>query len=392
MDDVKRIDTPYNNAVALFNRANELLNENGVKDSTGTEIAQLEQNPANPAWLFALACGALHTSWQEQLSKAYACLDPQSCEDDQVLVLASLAGIQRGDGTPSHISVRIENTSDSQITMPVGSVFKESVTNNTWSTNKELTLEKMGEMGSATILTLFCSVDGNVELGENTSFDSKDGFPVDCVSTSKSSGGNSIESISSLRNRIMQGVDTNDRRTQCQNAIAQLPGIESCSIWFNSGISDLVISDKVIPGRNAYVSVKGVDMTGELAKVYYRYMNVPATVGAQQELCMVGLQQMSVNFDYATEKLVDVFVYINKAGSELGAGTAIKSKLAEYSGTLNCGENLTAQMVSNWVKSIGFGTIVGCNVGTSDGIITNIKVDEYCVFNAESIHVLEYTE
>ena len=61
MDIVKKIETPYNNAVAILNRTNELLNENNILDSTGTNIAQLEQNIANPAWLFALACGSLHT-------------------------------------------------------------------------------------------------------------------------------------------------------------------------------------------------------------------------------------------------------------------------------------------------------------------------------------------
>ena len=63
MDIVKKIETPYNNAVAVLNRTNELLNENNIMDSTGNNIAQLEQNIANPAWLFALACGSLHTSW-----------------------------------------------------------------------------------------------------------------------------------------------------------------------------------------------------------------------------------------------------------------------------------------------------------------------------------------
>lgn len=392
MDDVKRIDTPYNNAVALFNRANELLNENGVKDSTGTEIAQLEQNPANPAWLFALACGALHTSWQEQLSKAYACLDPQSCEDDQVLVLASLAGIQRGDGTPSHISVRIINTSGATLTVPVRSEFTESTTNNSWYTNKELHLAKTGTAGDSAVTTLFCAKDGPVDLSEEVSFDSANGLGVDVKSVSVASGGENIETIASLRNRISQGLETNNLKSQAEKAIEQLAGIESCTIWFNGGVSDLIVSNKTIPPRSAYMSVKGVDISEKIAETYLSYMNVPAAVGEQVEYCMIGLQQMEVKFDYAAEKTVDVFVYINKAGSDIGAEPAIKSRIMEYSGTLGCGQNLTAQLVSQWLSNVVYEQIVGVGVGTSDGIMTNINPDEYCVFDADHIHVLEHTE
>ena len=43
MDNVKKIETPYNNAVSIINRTNQLLLENNVKDSTGEAIAQLEE-------------------------------------------------------------------------------------------------------------------------------------------------------------------------------------------------------------------------------------------------------------------------------------------------------------------------------------------------------------
>ena len=68
MDTAKTIDTPYTNAVALINEANSIFTDYQIKDSTGTEIAQLDQNPSNPAWLFALACGSLHTAWQDRKS------------------------------------------------------------------------------------------------------------------------------------------------------------------------------------------------------------------------------------------------------------------------------------------------------------------------------------
>ena len=147
MDTAKTIDTPYTNAVALINEANDIFTHYQIKDSTGTEIAQLDQNPSNPAWLFALACGSLHTAWQEQLAKAYACLDPQSCEEDQVLVLAALAGIERGNGTPAHITVQLANNDlVNTVTIPAGTLFSETYSNNSWGLNRNVTLQKKGEL------------------------------------------------------------------------------------------------------------------------------------------------------------------------------------------------------------------------------------------------------
>ena len=58
------------------------------------------------------------------------------------------------------------------------------------------------------------------------------------------------------------------------------------------------------------------------------------------------------------------------------------------SGTLGCGENLTAQKVSEWVQNVGYGTVIGCNVGTSTGITSNINPDEYVIFTPENIHII----
>ena len=45
-------------------------------DSTGSEIAQLEQNVANPCLVVCFGLWSLHTSWQEKLAKGILCLRP----------------------------------------------------------------------------------------------------------------------------------------------------------------------------------------------------------------------------------------------------------------------------------------------------------------------------
>ena len=472
MDIVKKIETPYNNAVAILNRTNELLNENNIMDSTGTEIAQLEQNVANPAWLFALACGQLHTSWQEQIAKAYAALDPQNCEDDQVLVLASLAGIKRGNGTPSHITVLIENTSAEDITVPFGTTFTETYANQTWVLNRNISLGANAKQYT----TLYTTTDGEYDVPEETSFNYDGTLSITCVSTSSSSGGTTIESISSLRNRISQGIDTSNLISQAKTAIELLSGVDSCSIWFNtsstnnltigSGSSatvlvtisntdaeditvpawtqfedtlgnlwelnvgvdivgsgqtqatlysveggDIVVTSGdaftytgdlpitcvainnsvagfvVIPPRTAYVSIKGYDYSGKVAETYYNYLNIPATIGDVQEQYLLGQQPLTLNFDYSQEINVKIYITMKSSDMAIGADDAVKSVVMSHSGTLACGENVTSQMVSEWVQNLGYGTIVDCSVGTPTGMISNISPVEYCVFSKDSIFV-----
>ena len=389
MDNVKKIDTPYNNAVAIINRTNQLLLENNIKDSTGEAIAQLEETPANPAWLFALACGQLHTSWQEALSKAYSALDPQNCEDDQVLVLASLAGIKRGNGTPSHITVLIENTSDESLTVPFGTTFTESYVKQTWVLNKNINLLGKGKQYA----TLFTTTDGEYIVPSGTDFNYSGELSITCVSTSSSSGGSSVESISSLRNRISQGEDSSNFVNQTKVAIELLSGIESCSIWINSSSTEsLVIGSGTsgsitIPPRNAYISIKGYDYSGKIAETYYSYLNIPATVGNNQEQCLIGQQPLTVNFNYSEEAPVNIYVTIKASDMAVGSEDAIKNAISAHSGTLACGENVTSQMVSEWVQNFEYGTVVDCSVGSPSGMISNISPTEYCIFNNNNIVV-----
>lgn len=399
MDLTKTINTPYNNAVALINRMNELLRENNILDSTGAETAQMDQNPTNPGWLFALACGSLHTSWQEQLSKAYAALDPQSCEEDQVLVLAALAGLERGNGTPSHLTALFANTSTSAtVTIPANSTFTESYSNQTWVLNKEITLAvhdpSIPDSGTQHA-TLYCAVDGSIYVPQGTALTPEEGLTgFTVLADADSYVGEDIESIASLRNRLSQGAEQSDFKIQAKNAIALLSGIESCTIWFNSSYTNtLNLGDpnspnyKQIPPRECYLAVKGADYSQKIAETYFKYLDVPATIGAEQETCRIGQQDMTVNFDYAVEVTVPIWVTIRGSTAAVGAADAIKARIASYSGTLACGENLTNQKVAEWLQNLGYGEIVACNVGTSDGIQSTIDACEYCVFTTNDITV-----
>ena len=389
MDNVKTIDTPYNNAVSVLNKTNQLLLENNIKDSTGEAIAQLEATPANPAWLFALACGSLHTYWQEKIAKAYSALDAQNCEDDQVLVLASIAGIRRNNGTPSHITATLSNNGNTSVTIPVATIFYESVTGHNWALNRNVTLAPISELGHTATVVLYSTEDGGFYVPSATEFINSDYPDVTCISISRSFEGDNIESLSSLRNRISMGKEQSDFLLQTMNAIERLSGIESCSIWFNKSISqNLIVNNKTIPPRNCYISIKGVDITEKLADVYFSYLDIPATVGSIESTCRRGMQDLNIHYDVASEVVVPVYVTIRASDAAAGADGAYSEAVMAMSGTLGCGENLTAQKVSEWVQNVGYGTVIGCNVGTSTSITSNINPDEYVIFTPENIHII----
>jgi hypothetical protein len=90
----------------------------------------------------------------------------------------------------------------------------------------------------------------------------------------------------------------------------------------------------------------------------------------------------------ATEVSVPVYVTIRASDAAAGADGAYSEAVMAMSGTLGCGENLTAQKVSEWVQNVGYGTVIGCNVGTSSGITSNINPDEYVIFTPENVHII----
>lgn len=385
MDTVKTIETPYNNAVSVINKVNELLLENNIKDSTGETIAQMDSTPANPGWLFALACGSLHTSWQERIAKAYSALDPANCEDDQVLVLASIAGLQRGNGTPSHVTVLVKNTStEDSVTIPLGTTFTELYTNHTWATNKEITLLP----DTSLYATLYSTDDGAFTLPADIDFKNDSYTNITVISSSASILGENVETISSLRNRLVIGTETADSLTQAIYAIERLSGIEQCSIWFNSDNSTpMNIGEKIIPARTAYISIRGIDVSGKLAETYYTYLDVPATVGAIQETYQRGLQALTVNFDIAEQ--VDIPIYITLRASDMADGAAerVREIITSHSGTLKCGENITSQMISEWLKDFDYGTVLATNISTGSGYISSIEPNQYVGFINDTIYV-----
>jgi len=148
-----------------------------------------------------------------------------------------------------------------------------------------------------------------------------------------------------------------------------------------------IFGSVTIPPREAYISIKGYDYGGKVAETYYTYLDVPATVGENQEEYTLGQQPLTVNFDYAAEVPVKIYVTMKSSDMAVGAEGAVKNAISAHSGTLACGENVTSQMIAEWVQNLGYGTIIDCSVDTTTGMMSSISPTEYCVFNSDNITV-----
>lgn len=175
----------------------------------------------------------------------------------------------------------------------------------------------------------------------------------------------------------------------CKYAIENLGGIESCSIWFNPSTSTpLVIKNKTIPIREAYIVIKGVDITGKIAETFYKYMNVPATVGSQSNTTRVGLQDMTVNYDLASGVTIPVYIHVKQEGALTGYTEILKQLIMNKSGMMDCGQNVTQQMISTWLQDNGYCEVIGAFVGDGDDITSSINPNSYVEFSEDSITII----
>ena len=226
--------------------------------------------------------------------------------------------------------MNITNTSGSYVIVPIGTIFTDNLVGKKWTLKNELNI-KPNEQTSVTLYT----VNGeDVIITNGTTFTYSGPLTITCAAT-----------------------------------------------------SDSTVGSITIPPRNAYISIKGYDYSGKIAETYYSYLNIPATVGNNQEQCLVGQQPLTVNFNYSEEAPVNIYVTIKASDMAVGAEGAIKNAISAHSGTLACGENVTSQMVSKWVQNFEYGTVVDCSVGSPSGMISNISPTEYCIFNNNNVVV-----
>lgn len=381
------------NASEYIDKVNNLLAQNGVVDKEGNP-AQLAKLAGSPLWLMALADGQNITEWQERLRNAYNAISITNCEDSQVENLAVLAGVIKREGSAPYIILRVTNTTNDSITInSVNCIATDTLTQNEWYSgqNYELTV------GETADLAFYCR-QRSVEVPRDILFTlhnttESSWTDLSAVSVSASRMLEAPESLAQLRNRIIMRRNRYDIISQAETAISGLDGISKCSIWFNKNQSAPITlpGGIVLPARTAYICIQGYDAENLIARTFFSYaiVNTLQTAESLSSQVLIGADYHTVYYAQCKSQIAYIKVKVRPILGDTTYIKRIKDTLLSYSGTLKVGENLTAQMVCEWLGQLDeYCTIYTAYVGTSadpSGDVTDIPVNSLLQFTEDNI-------
>lgn len=396
MDNVVTVNPAYNNAVQFLDLVNTYLKQNNVTDTNG-DTAKFTALAGSPAWLFALAIGSIDSEWQARLRNAMLSMDPANCTDDQVLNLASLMGLERGNGTPTYCTVSITNSTSASITIASSARFTDANANLTWGLSGATAVAA----NSTVQATMYCSIDGSYTIPDGTVFTDTAGALDLTITSTKCVEGTNDEPISNLRNRLITGEVGADPLIQAEHAIEQLSGISKCSIWFNTSTQDTLtlVGNVSLTPRHAFVCIKGTDLSGSLANTFYKYLNVPtdgsSVSGIKTENYTRGQSNISVYYKEATAVNVYVKLIVSVSGASNQYGEQLQELVASLFDDLDVGQQLTATLISDALKDnlpVGV-TLNAVKVATTADTwldyTTAVTVMQYPVLLADNVTVEE---
>lgn len=384
------VNTVEENASDFIDKFNLLLAEYGVVDEDGNP-AIVNKLAGSPTWLLALAQGQNSTEWQERLRKAYYSIDIENCSEEQVYVLATLAGVLFKEQSAPMITLAVTNPSSTEnlVLNSSNCVATDSFAENEWYPGFAYTIPAEQ---TANIVFYCRDKSGAVPPSITFILKSLDNVFEDITINSTSSSTVLFEGETSaeLRNRILQGTSAFDQKTQAQKAIENLNGIVKCSIFFNpSATSSMTLSGGVeLPPRTAYIVIKGVDTDNLIAYTYFKYMDVQTleTETSLSSSALVGASTLPVYYDQTN----DVYPYIRitihlSAGAQNTYSDYIKDLIMVHANELELGQILTSQKVDYWIdEGNKYGLLLTSELST-DG---NTWQNQFVPFAQSSIVIL----
>lgn len=392
--DPKQVNTAEENANTYADYVDLAFANAGITTKEGNPML-VSRLAGSPTWLLALAHGSVATEWQERCRKAYYALDPSNCDDDQVLNLAMLAGVVSSYADTPYTQVTVENPYGYSLYLnSTNCEFVDAGTDSKWYLGQGINLAP----GYSMTVLIYCSKH-DVSIPANTALTLKSlavpsAFNDITVITEYNSRLEGAEkSIAQLRNDIQLGYENVDVITQCQNAIARLNGIRKCSIFFNEDPANAI----TLPGsislaaRKAFICIEGADADDLLAQTYYKYMNV-ATIQGPNYLTSstrVGASEHEVYYSQAQSQMCYIKVTVKSYGSDLTYQQRIKDILLTYSGTMAVGEDITSQLVNEWLANLGvYVKVLDADVsmdGTTYGATTSVAANKYLTWDSAHI-------
>lgn len=364
------VNTPTDNAFALLNYVNQFMIDNEVKNKKGEQV-QFKISLASPIWLLIIGIGYVATVCQKIMYAVAQAFNIADCSDQQLLSLAKIARLSRKEG--SYTTVVCTATAASGGTCHIATDLEAKIEYEgvEYTFNPIYAVDIPAETSAEVIL--ICTVTGPVYFaaGAITGFTTDPEY-LDSLTSSAPQPGSGLESISSLRTRLM----TNEAISPLMGAIQglnALDGVSKATVLFNSNYdSSMILGGKTVPPKRAIIFVQGY--SDKIAQEYYRHMSAETYddgTAHQQSFTMENGQQFTAN--YYSPVAVDLYIRVKtNIALTLERIGEITTAVIGLSNTRQIGENYTsAYIVDTLNTNLHFPEITGIEISTDGSTWTD---------------------
>lgn len=357
------VNTPTDNAFALLNYVNQFMIDNDVKNKKGEQV-QFKVSLASPIWLLIIGIGYVATVCQKIMYAVAQAFNIADCSDQQLLNLAKIARLSRKEGSYTTIVCTVTAAAGGPCEITTALEAKATYEDVEYTFNPIYNEEIPA--GTSAEVILICSVTGPVYVaaGEITGFVTNPDY-FESMTSSASQPGSGLESVSSLRTRLM----TNEAISPLMGAIQginALDGVTKAVILFNSNYdSSMILGGKTVPPKRAIIFVQGY--SDKIAQEYYKYMSAETyNDGTARQQAFVMENGQSFNVNYYSPVSVDLYIRVSVTEALTLERTAeIKTAVANLSNTRPIGINYTSSYIIDTLNTnLNFPEVTGIEIST----------------------------
>ncbi len=365
------VNTPTENAFALLEYINQFMVDNDVKNRKG-EVVQFKISLASPIWLIIIGIGYMATVCQRIMYAVAQAFNIADCSDQQLLSLSKIARLPRKQGSYTTVACTATASASGVCHITTDMIAKVEYEGTEYTFNPIYDVDIAA--GASEEVVLICTVTGPVyfELGAITELKTateEDVTNLESFISGAPQPGSGIESISSLRTRLMTNEAISPLAGASQGLNA-LDGVSKAVVLYNPNYdSSMILGGKTVPPKKAVVFVQGY--SDKIAQEYYRHMTAQTYddgTARQQSFTMENGQNFSMNY-YAP---VAVNLYIKvKVSSLLTAERKleIQRALQALSNSREIGVNYTtAYLIDSMNTTLRYHEILDIKVST-DGVV-----------------------
>lgn len=345
---------------------------------------------SNVIWLFCLGIGAVAALFDTSLESAKNSFNPALCDDDQILHMLPITGITRLPATFSTLNVNFTATPDGTLTVPAGTHVVVKNQTYRFVTDEEAIIPANGTVAVATT----CDTTGpiQVSVGQADSIVESLANFLAVTNSEVAVAGRDLETVSSVRTRIINGLTLRSNLNGFIQALRDLPGVNQAKVYFNeSTVTPLVLPGSItVPVRTLYIVIEGA--SDLIAETWGERMVAPTYGSQTQQFATLSGQLFDVHYDNAASQPVYVKVYVSSLyPRQEGYDVLIKDAVVALGAVAEIGKMVTAEFILAAFDMFPYATINGAEVSLDDvtygrtAIIDGDSVPSFTEVNVEII-------